>query len=64
MTGRYLAHQVRQHAILPVIAFREYVFRDVIPQFCNLNQRAEQIGDEFYDRAITQPVDEDCDGDT
>ena len=64
MTGRYLAHQVRQHAIRPVIAFREYVFRDVIPQFCNLNQRADQIGVEFYDRAITQPVDEDCDGDT
>ena len=64
MTGGYLAHQVRQHAILPVIAFREYVFRDVIPQFCNLNQRADQIGFEFYDRAITQPVDEDCDGDT
>jgi hypothetical protein len=64
MTGGYLAHQVRQHAIRPVIAFREYVFRDVIPQFCNLNQRADQIGVEFYDRAITQPVDEDCDGDT
>jgi hypothetical protein len=64
MTGGYLAHQVRQYAIRPIIAFREYVFRDVIPQFCNLNQRADQIGSEYYDRAITPPVDEDCDGDT
>jgi hypothetical protein len=64
MTGGYLAHQVRQHAIRPVIAFREYVFRDVIPHFCNLNQRADQIASEYYDLAITGPVDEDCDGDT
>ena len=64
MTGAYLAHQVRQHTIRPVIAFREYVFRDVIPQFCNLDQRADQIASEYYDLAITRPVDEDCVGDT
>jgi hypothetical protein len=27
------------------------------------NERADQIGNEYFDAAINQPVDEDCDGD-
>lgn len=64
MNSGNLAHQIRQKTILPILAFRKYIFRDVLPQFCNLNERATQIGHEYYDRAISQPVGEDCDGDT
>ena len=64
MTGGYLAHQVRQQAIRPILAFREYIFRDVMPQFCDLAQRASLIGNEYYEHAVSQPVNEDCDGDT
>jgi hypothetical protein len=63
MTGVYLASQIRQRRIRPIIAFREYIFRDVVPQFGRLNERADQIGNEYFDAAINQPVDEDCDGD-
>jgi hypothetical protein len=63
MTGGYLSLQIRQRAIGPILAFREYIFRDVVPQFCNLDQRADQLGNEYYERAISQPADEDFDGD-
>jgi hypothetical protein len=64
MNSGNLAHQIRQQTILPILAFRRYIFRDVLPQFCDLNERATQIGHEYYDRAISQPVGEECDGDT
>jgi len=63
MTGGYLAAQIRQWRIRPIIAFREYIFRDVVPQFSRLNERADQIGNEYYENAANQPAGEDCDGD-
>ena len=63
MTGGYLALQVRQRAIQPILAFREYIFRDVVHHFSNLNQRADQVGNEYYESVISQPADEDFDGD-
>jgi hypothetical protein len=63
MTGGYLASQIRQWRIRPIIAFREYIFRDVVPQFGRLNERADQIGNEYFETAINQPAGEDCDGD-
>jgi hypothetical protein len=63
MTGGYLAHQVRQRTIRPILAYREYIFRDVLPHFKDLDRRSEQIGNEYYDRAVSQPADEDFDGD-
>jgi hypothetical protein len=63
MTGGYLASQVRRRAIGPIRAFREYIFREVVTHFTNLNQRADQVGNDYYDRAISQPADEDFDGD-
>jgi hypothetical protein len=47
----------------PIIAFQEYIFRDVVPQFANLNDRATQAGQEYYQMMISQPVGDDCDGD-
>jgi hypothetical protein len=63
VTGEYLASQIRQWRIRPIIAFREYIFRDVVPQFSRLNERADEIGNEYYEDAIRQPAGEDCDGD-
>jgi len=63
VTGGYLASQIRQWRIRPIIAFREYIFRDVVPQFSKLNERADQIGNEYYEDAVHQPAGEDCDGD-
>jgi hypothetical protein len=54
--------QVRQRTIQPILAFREYIFRDVLPHFTNLNERADQVRDEYYQRAVSQPATEDCDG--
>jgi hypothetical protein len=63
MTGGYLAMQIRGRVIRPIVAFREYIFRDVVPHFGALNERADQIGNEYYEMAISQPADEDFDGD-
>ncbi len=63
MTGGYLSMQVRQRTIQPILAFREYIFRDVLPHFNNLNQRADRVGDEHYLCAVSQPAAEDFDGD-
>lgn len=49
--------------IRPIRAFREYIFRDVVPQFANLNERATQIGNEYYEMMVSQPAGNDCDGD-
>jgi hypothetical protein len=63
MDGCYLGMQIRQSIIRPIIAFREYIFRDVLPSFSNLNERANQIGNEYYERMGSQPASEDFDGD-
>ena len=63
VTGQYLDFQVRQRVIRPVIAFREYIFRDLLPQFGMLDERAEQIADECYNRMTSEPASDDFDGD-
>jgi hypothetical protein len=62
MTGEYLAWQIRHRAIGPISAFREYVFHNVVPHFSGLDQRADQIVNEYYEHAVSQPDDEDFDG--
>ena len=47
----------------PMFAFRGYIFRDVLPQFTKISQRADQIADDYYQSAVSQPADEDFDGD-
>ena len=57
MNGSYLAHRVRLLAG-PLIAFREYALRDVLPTFGNLDARAEQVADEYFNRIGSQPAGE------
>jgi hypothetical protein len=57
MNGSYLASQVRRLSG-PIIAFREYAIRDVIPAFGNLDARAEQVANDYYNRIGSQPAGE------
>jgi hypothetical protein len=59
MTGGYLQLQMENHIARPIIAFREYIFRDVLPAFGNLNARADQIADEYYHRIGSMPAYDD-----
>jgi hypothetical protein len=52
VTGGYLAWQVRHRVIGPILAFGENVFREVVPQFSSLDHRANQVGNEYYERAV------------
>lgn len=63
MEGSYLEWQVRHNVIRPIVAFRAYIFRDVLPQFNNLDQRAAHLASERYEQMISQPAPEDFDGD-
>ncbi|MBS1856119.1 MAG: hypothetical protein JST11_12190 [Acidobacteria bacterium] len=51
MYGHYLATKIESRLIGPITAFREYVFRDVLPAFGNLNERACQLASDYYHRA-------------
>ena len=55
VTGGYLALQIRHRSIGPILTFREYILRDIVPHFRNLNERADQIGSEYYERAALSP---------
>src|ERR1019366_1102504 len=58
MTGNYLESQITFNIIGPIVAFRAYIFRDVLPAFGNLGERAEQAANDYYDRVGSQPVGE------
>jgi hypothetical protein len=57
MNGKYLQMAVDGHIVGPIIAFREYIFRDV-PAFGNLDLRAQQVADDYYNCAGSQPIGE------
>lgn len=61
MTGGYLEMQISGWIIGPIIAFRKYIFRDVLPAFGNLDKRAEEVAEEYYNWIGSQPAGEDCD---
>ena len=58
MIGRYLATQVGTRIIGPIMAFREYIFRDVLPAFDNLDERAQRVAHDYYNRAGSMPASE------
>jgi hypothetical protein len=53
--------QINGYIMGPMIAFREYVFRDVLPAFGNLDKRAEEVANEYFNRIGSQPAEEHCD---
>ena len=60
MNGRYLELQVRTRVVGPIIAFREYIFRDVLPAFGHLQERADQVAQEYYNQIGSMPSVDDC----
>jgi hypothetical protein len=63
VNGAYLAMQIRQRVLGPVLSFSECIFRDVLPPFENLDRRADKIADDYYNRIGSQPAEEDEDVD-
>jgi hypothetical protein len=58
-----MADRVRSTALRYVSAYGECVHRDIMPAFGNLEERADKLGAEEYERLGSQPADEDWDGD-
>jgi hypothetical protein len=61
MTGGYLEMQINGYIIGPIMAFRKYIFTDVIPAFGNLDRRADKVADEYYNEIGSQPAWNDAD---
>jgi len=61
LSGVYLESQIRGYLIGPIVAFNEYIFSDVIPSFGNLDERANKVSEDHFDRIGSQPVGEDWD---
>ncbi len=59
MTGKYLEMQMNGYIVRPILAFREYIFSDVLPAFNNISERADKLGDEMYQRIGAQPAYDD-----
>lgn len=58
LSGSYLALQIRHRVVGPVLSFSECIFRDVLPSFGNLDKRADEVADEYYNRIGSQPAGE------
>ncbi len=48
MTGAYVARDVRVRVMPPLLAFNEDLFRDVLRAFDNLDERANEKANEFF----------------
>lgn len=61
MTGAYVATDIRVRIMPPVEAYNEDLFRDVLKAFDNLDERAHEKGNEFYNNypanEYTDPAD-------
>jgi hypothetical protein len=58
MHGEYIGMQVSGRIVGPIVAFREYIFRDVLPAFGNIDDRANQVADDYFNRVGSMPASE------
>ena len=58
MADKYLEGQIGGRLVGPIIAFREYIFRDVLPAFNNIDERARQVAEDYYNSVGSQPASE------
>jgi hypothetical protein len=61
MEGGYLEMQMSGPIVGPIVAFREYIFSDVLAAFGNLSERADKIANDYYNHIGAQPAGEDDD---
>src|SRR4051794_34955835 len=59
--GLILAWRTRDSALTSVKVYGEFVLREILPNFFNLDIRANDIARAEYERIGSQPVIEDCD---
>jgi len=62
VTGRYISEQIRLQ-VTYVTAYSKCVLEDLLPAFGNMEERADKIADEEFNRLGEQPANEDFDGD-
>lgn len=63
VTGVYIASRIRSSAIPYVRAYGEWVVRDVMTAFADLERRAEDEASAEFNRILSKPPGEDWDGD-
>jgi hypothetical protein len=56
---KYLAGQFRGRIARPLRAFRKHIFDSVLPAFGDLNERANRVAQESYDKAARQATEWD-----
>jgi hypothetical protein len=54
LSGLDLESQIRGYLMGPIVAFNEYIFSDVIPSFGNLDERANKVAEDYYNRIGSQ----------
>jgi hypothetical protein len=55
VSDQYVARRIEGDILAPIVAFREYIFRDVLPAFGNINERAQQVADDYYNLIAALP---------
>lgn len=63
VTGSYLAWRVRTGALTDIRAYCDCVLGDILPGFQNLDQRAEEVSEQEFQRLGAHPGGEDWGGD-
>ena len=63
VTGHYMAQRVRHSAVPYVKTYDEWIRRDFLPTFSDLENKASQIADAEYQHLGSLPVGEDWNGD-
>ena len=55
--GSYLELQLKRRVLWPIVVYRECVFREVLPVFSNLSERAERVSDEYVNEKYAVAID-------
>jgi hypothetical protein len=63
VTGSYMAWRVKVSPLPLVSAYGAVVFHDLMPTFDNIEQRAQRVAEEEYERLGAVPADDNWDGD-
>ncbi len=50
--------EIRGRVVGPLLAFGQCIFRDVLPPFADLDKRADQVANDYYNRIGSQPAGE------
>lgn len=63
VSSSYLTWKLRSFALPCFRAYKDSILQDVLAGFGNIDQRAEKVAEEAYERFASRPAGEDFDGD-